>query len=314
MIAPYCAGKREGMKHALAVVALGFLCACASAPDAVSQNNSDAPEIARSMGVSVEEAERRLALQGDIGAFQERASADPHFAGLYIEHEPVFRAVVLFTDDDPAARLRRYTSDPLYVALPARVAYAQLVAAQESLGQAFAREGVYFMGSSVNVQENRVDVDVHDDDDLRRVVAEGRVTLPDFVHVRERGGIVAQAQAAGVVGHFPQARFPAGAEMSALARGRLVVVDGCLRLQGADGGPGNLVVWPSSALLEERDGVIHVRDRVSGGSVAVGETMEVGGGQGDTLDDSFLTAPVPAACGGPYWYAGSTWRAVSGRY
>lgn len=301
------------MKHALlSVCALGVVSACASAPNTAS--TSDAREYARTTGVSEAEADRRLSLQGDIGAFQERVSADPNFAGLYIEHEPAFRAVVMFTGDDPAARLRRYTHDPLYVALPARVTYAQLVAAQESLGQAFAREGVYFMGSGVNVQENRVDVDVHDDADLRRAVADGRVALPDFVHVREQGGAVAEAQALGAVRHFPQARYPAGGEMSALARGRLVVVDGCLRLQGSDGDAGNLVVWPSSALLEERGGVIHVRERIGGGSVAVGDTIEMGGGQGDALDGAFLTAPVPASCAGPYWFAGSTWRAASPRF
>jgi hypothetical protein len=287
------------------IAVLVLLAACATAPPA--PHHPDAPAIARDMGVSVEEAERRLVAQENAGELQERLLADPNFAGLYIEQQPRHRIVVQFTGADPEAQLARYTRDPLYVAEPARYSHAQLLQAQEELNQAFARERIYFLSSSTDVRTNRVVFEVVDETETRTLAAAKNIAIPEPVVFFARGGIIAEAQHLPPVEHFPQARFPAGAEMAALARGRLALVDGCLRIVGPDD-EGSLIIWPSSALLAREGDRLVVRDRLQGTSVALGDMIEMGGGQGDSLDPTFLTAPIPAACVGPYWFAGTGWR------
>jgi hypothetical protein len=284
-----------------------LLCAAACATTGPPPRHPDAPAIARDMGVSVEEAERRLAAQEGAGALQARLLSDPNFAGLYIEQQPRHRIVVLFTGADPEAQLARYTDDPLYQALPARYSHAELRQAQEDLNRAFAREHIYFMSSSTDVRANRVEFEVVDEGETRAQAAQRGIAIPEQVVLTSRGGIIAEPQRLAPVEHFPQARFPAGMEMAALARGRLVLVDGCLRV-AAQNGESSLIIWPSSALLERQGETIAVRDRISGNVVAIGDEIEIGGGGGSELDARFLTEAPPAACAGPYWYAATAWR------
>jgi hypothetical protein len=286
---------------------LAFAAACATAEPAARPHHPDAPAIARDMGVSVQEAERRLAAQEGAGAMQQRLLQDPNFAGLYIEQRPRHRIVVMFIGADPSAQLARYTRDPLYEALPARYSEQQLHQAQEQLNQALMRERIHFMISSTNVQANRVEFEVVDENQTRALAAEHGVQIPESVIFISRGGIVAEAQRLPPVEHFPQARYPAGVELTALARGQLVVVNGCLRIQGPDGA-GSLIIWPSSAVLERDSNRIVVRDRQQGTVVALNDMIEMGGGQAESLGAPFLTAPIPETCAGPYWAAGTGWR------
>jgi hypothetical protein len=289
--------------EAFALLLLATACATTAPPP----HHPDAPAIARDMGVSVEEAERRLAAQEGAGALQARLLSDPNFAGLYIEQQPRHRVVVLFTGDDPEAQLARYTDDPLYQALPARYSHAELTQAQEDLNRAFARQHIYFMSSSTDVRANRVEFEVVDENETRAQAAQRGIAIPEMVVLRSRGGIIAEPQRLPPVQHFPQARFPAGMEMAALARGRLVLADGCLRV-AAESGESSLIIWPSSALLERQGETIAVRDRLSGAVAALGDEIEIGGGGGSELDARYLTEAPPAACAGPYWYAATAWR------
>jgi|CXWL01.1.fsa_nt_gi hypothetical protein len=249
--------------------------------------------------------------QEAAGALQERVSGDPNFAGLSIEREPNFHVVVRFTGADPAAQLARYTRDPMYTPQSAAVSLAALERTQRDLDEAFQREQLHFMSSSVDVRANRVVIEVVSEDETRRALAARNIAIPDHVAFQSSGGVVASAQTMGAVRNFPQARYPAGGEMMALARGRLALVDGCLRLQGNEGGAGVLVVWPSAALLQGASDEVRVVNPATNSVVALGDTVELGGGQGDEVNEAMLTGPVPSACVGPYWFAGSTWRPVS---
>ena len=91
--------------------------------------------------------------------------------------------------------------------------------------------------------------------------------------------------------------------LTALARGRLIVRNGCVRLVGTDGGEGDLVIWPidSQLITEGRDQVIAV-----GGSdqrLRVGSQVQLGGGGSDSLENEGLTTPLRPGCGGPYFHA-----------
>lgn len=241
-----------------------------------------------------------------IGALQERLLDDPNFAGLYIDPVGSNRAIVRFTGDDPEAQLARYTSDPHYTARPARYSYARLQATQSALGAAFARERIYFMSSSTNVMGNRVMFDVVSSGETRAQAQAHGIVIPEEVVLTSQGGLVADPQSLPPeVTNFPQARYPTGAEMMALLRGRLTIENGCIRV--GEGEDSNLVVWPSSALLERRGDRITIRDQVSGNVVAVGDEIQMGGGQSSELDEAYLTGGVPLTCRGPYWIAARGW-------
>lgn len=240
----------------------------------------------------------------EVGAFQERVSVDPAFAGLYLD-PPRDRVVVMFTGD-AAAHLARYTRDPRYVSRAAATPYAALIAAQEAVTGAMAQHNIHFMSASTNVQENRVEVDVVDADTARAALLRAGYTPPAYVTLIGRGGFVAEDQSRAPVTSFVQMRMPAGVELQALARGVLTLRDGCLRL--GDGPESRLIVWPSSAVLEIEGRVVRVRDQRMHTSVTLGDTIEMGGGEGQALVQSALTAPT--RCPGPYWGAASGWRRI----
>jgi hypothetical protein len=105
------------------------------------------------------------------------------------------------------------------------------------------------------------------------------------------------------VTHLPVRSFVPELSLTALLNGRLRVRDGCLRLIGADGGSGMLVIWPKDTelILEGRHQIVIV-----GGSdqrLKVGSKVQLGGGGSDGFPPDGLTAPLPARCGGPYFHS-----------
>jgi len=273
------------------LVAALLLAACAPAP----HPDASAPAA---------ESERAAtpAPPDEIGALQERVSADPAFAGLYID-PPRNRVVVMFTGDADA-HLARYTRDRRYVARSAATPYATLLAAQETVTGAMAQHDIHFMTASTNVQENVVEVEVVDAEVARAALGRVGVAVPAFVRFIGRGGFVAEDQSRPPVTSFVQMRMPAGVELQALARGVLTLHDGCLRL--GEGPDSSLIVWPSSAVLEIEGRNVRVRDQRMNTIVTLGDTIEMGGGESAAIVQSALTAPTH--CAGPYWGAATGWR------
>lgn len=113
-----------------------------------------------------------------------------------------------------------------------------------------------------------------------------------------------------VAPYIAVARAPASAEMEALARGRLEIVDGCVRLMSADRDPGNLVVWPAGTTVDATTGAVRISNPRAE-AASIGDRIQMGGGQVQALQADALVEPVPAQCHGPYWIAGSTWSAVN---
>jgi len=282
------------MKIAPLLFVAALLSACAT-------SNPGTTNAAAEIGISETEMAARLARQAEIGALQQRLASDPNFAGIYVEHTPTFRAVVQFTGADPGGQLARYTTDPLYVPAGAAVSYATLTATQQRFGQQLRDARIYAISSSVDVRRNRVVVNVVDEATTRREIAQQRLQIPDHVVFASQGGIVARAQSAGLIEHFPQRRYP-DEELNAAIQGRLVLRDGCLRL--GDGADSLLVIWPSFATLEGSGETYDIRYAGSG-QVRAGRWVQMSGGQVDEIDQTFLTAPIPEQCAGPYWLAGS---------
>jgi hypothetical protein len=281
-------------------LAFAALCAsCATATDPTSPPpEPEEPRAAPAEPMPVDSA----------GALQQRLLSDANFAGLYMHPPGSATAIVLFTGADPAAQLARYTRDRRFTARAARYSYARMRATQDTLGAAFARERIHFMSSSTDVIGNRVEFTVVNEAETRAQAATHGIAIPEEVVFISQGGFIATPQTLPPeITTFPQARYPAGAEMMALMRGRLTIENGCIRV--GEGPDSSLVIWPSSAKLERDAQRIVIRDQRSGNVVAVGDIIEMGGGQSSELDEGFLTGGVPTSCRGPYWIAATGWRA-----
>lgn len=109
---------------------------------------------------------------------------------------------------------------------------------------------------------------------------------------------------------FPRQQLVEGEwpSMTADIRGRLIVVDRCLRITREDSSDGRLVIWPPHYNARVNDGEIQILDNTGQVLAVVGERVHMGGGGGSHL--TYFTVPselaqeIPAECGGPYWISG----------
>jgi len=176
--------------HAMSalLLAVGLLMAPAPAPaqdaedpGALSADDplvQDARAYAATFEVDLEEALLRLLLQPAIGRLQaalasgERAS----FAGLWVEHEPSYRIIVQFTEGGGASVQGLLQSDELYELYPyvdvhtAALSLEALAAIQRDAHAAARAQGL-LAESSINVQENRVDLYTTEPDFLAAALA-----------------------------------------------------------------------------------------------------------------------------------------------
>jgi hypothetical protein len=98
------------------------------------QTNPSVTHLMKAYGLPKAEAQMRIDLQADVMALSERLNAegDPSYADMYIQHEPVFKIVVMFAD----AKDRK----PFLESLDPKIRrYVQLQQAKKSRG-AVARE------------------------------------------------------------------------------------------------------------------------------------------------------------------------------
>jgi hypothetical protein len=165
--------------------------------DEVSANCEDvdrllsAEETQRSMargyaseyGVSTEEAARRLSLQDQAGELEVELEAREAatFGSLYIEHEPSFRVVALFTRGGEQTMQSHVAGTPLEGVVEVRQVDAtleELEAAQDEATSIYESKGVAF-NSDIDVIQNRVEVYVTDE--TRERVRVQSTQLPEQV-------------------------------------------------------------------------------------------------------------------------------------
>lgn len=271
----------------------------------------DAGAYAERYGIPVEEGLRRLSLQGPIGelnaTLQEREAAT--FAGLWIQHEPEFRAVVAFTRDGEATLCPYVEGTPLLDIIELRTAlFSQ--AELESIRDQASRELDkldFEVNTSLSLENNRVEVDVSDrawvESELERVGAD----LPEGVElVVVEGGSTARDKDLLLTPPVPGIAFPRQKpaegyreSMLALASGTLLLEQGCLRLEG-----GMLPIWPPGYTLRVEGGQVLIIDGGGGLAARAGEEVCMGGGQSGVTDE-WVLQQIPAACRGDYWIVGS---------
>lgn len=174
---------RSRLLYSVVFMVLAFSAAAQSA------RLEDAKSYAAAFGVSVDEAARRLELQGQIGELDAALAADEKgtFAGLFIQHQPEFRAIAQFTDRGAEERLKsRIAGGPLANVVEtrrARFSLDDLAKRQETAGERSRAAGVAF-NSDINVFENRVELYVVELEKLQAKLEAAGARLPEGVVVK----------------------------------------------------------------------------------------------------------------------------------
>lgn len=137
-------------------------------------------------GISIEETIHRFKLQESAGELQailtEKESAT--FGGLWIEHAPQFRIIVLFTHDVDTT-IKPYIVSELEGYVETRQCAVSLIDLQKAQIEALAqiRNTKIGVDSSINVYQNCVEIRVakKDWDTLNELLQNGVIKLPSHV-------------------------------------------------------------------------------------------------------------------------------------
>jgi len=273
----------------------------------------DAEAYARRYGIPLEQAIQRLQFQEGIGALNAALQADEAdtFGGLWIEHEPDFRIVILFTRNGEQTIRPYLAGKPFAQQVEVRQARFTLAELETIYAQAIHELAKldFDVNASLDVSGNRVEVTVSDHEwfeaELDRVGAQ----LPEGVEVTVvEGASTARDMDLLLTPLVPGIAFARqkpveglGMCMTALLIGTLRLEEGCLYVQPLGGG-GNLVpIWqPGYTLRIAGDQVLVINES---GEVAaqVGEEVYMGGGGGSI--DTWVQQQIPSACQGDYWIA-----------
>lgn len=143
---------------------------------------------AEHFGVTVDEAVRRFELQDIIGELDAEVTAREAetFAGLWIEHTPEYKVVVLFTryaEETIAPYLQSYPELAGIIEVrTAEMSLSELRHAQNEASSAIRALGIP-LESEIDVYTNRVKVYVADEVRFNNAIKDGELVLPDCVEV-----------------------------------------------------------------------------------------------------------------------------------
>lgn len=94
---------------------------------------------------------------------------------------------------------------------------------------------------------------------------------------------------------------------TAVTSGKLVLMNGCLRLKGTDSNIGYLLIWPAELFTPNiKDNEIQILDRNSKVVARVGQEVRMSGGEVGLFNllPEYVQRQIPPACTGPYWVVG----------
>lgn len=171
------------------LIGIGFALALLTPGVAIAQTatqSADASEVARQLGISPAEAQRRLALQEKIAAFEHELSANPLFSGLkVVQNAQSFRVLVKFKGRKPSPS--ELTSDPELQALidtdaspKSRGDFVSLKNRVAAAAQASKIETMLF----TDVTTGKVEVHVRDVEAFRAALAKINIGDEDVVLVQ----------------------------------------------------------------------------------------------------------------------------------
>ncbi|MEM9292109.1 MAG: S1 family peptidase [Acidobacteriota bacterium] len=150
----------------------------------------DAVAYAEYFGTDIEEALRRLELQTRIGVLDAALTEDTAdtFAGLWIDHEPEFNVVALFTDTSVAQEwLSEETLGDLASIVTVQSAAVTLKHLESNLEEVEAqlRAANQIADLQINVRENQVEILTLNPIELMAALSSKRVALPPRTEIVE---------------------------------------------------------------------------------------------------------------------------------
>jgi hypothetical protein len=273
----------------------------------------DAEAYAKQFDVTVEEATERLQFQDGIGELNAALTANEAdtFGGLWIEHEPDYRVVVLFT------RKGERTIRPYLAGKP----YAHLVEVRQARYTLAELETIYAQATcelakldfGVNVQldvpGNGIEIPVGDREWFESELRRAGARLPEGVElVVVEGGATAQNKDLLLTPPVPGIAFPRQKPvegfrvcMDAALVGTLQLEESCLYVQSLGGG--RLVpIWPPGFTLRVAGDRVLVIDGEGKVAARAGDEVYMGGGDGGA--DEWVLQQIPPACRGEYLIVG----------
>ena len=273
----------------------------------------DAEAYARQFGVTVEEAIARLQFQDGIGELNVALQANEAdtFGGLWIEHEPNYRIVVLFTRKGERT-IRPYLADEPYAHLvEIRQARYTLAELETIYAQATRELSKLDFGVNVllDVPGNCVEVTVGDREWFESELRRAGVRLPDGVELTViEGGSTARDRDLLLTPPVPGIAFPRQEPVEGFRVCMEAALAGTLRLEGAClyiqslGGRSLVPIWPPEFTLRVEGDRVLVIDGEGQVAARVGEEVYMGGGGGSA--DEWVLQQIPPACQGEYFIVG----------
>ena len=164
--------------------------------ETVPPPTSETEMYSRRLGISLEEADRRLKLQEAAGKLQVELSSKEKetFVGLRIEHTPTFKIIVEFTENGEE-RIKPYLEPELAAVVEVRSAtysLAELEAAQTKVISELRVLGVKFDSAIIN-KYNRVQIRVTDRSPIDNAVQNGLLKIPPCVEIMVVAGLASPA-------------------------------------------------------------------------------------------------------------------------
>jgi len=147
----------------------------------------DAKTYASIYNVSVDEAAKRLTLQGiaeNINASLVTKEGTT-FAGLWIQHEPDYRVIVRFTNNGDVTIKSYIQNTPLLNLVEVRtadVSFEELKLEQLQTTQIMSQSNIPFR-TGINVMENRVEVYVLDTAEVSTFLRDSNIALPEHTRI-----------------------------------------------------------------------------------------------------------------------------------
>jgi hypothetical protein len=282
--------------------------------------NPDAEIYAERMGLSLDEVNRQFQVSDTAGILQaDLITNEPDtFAGLWIEHSPKLRVVVMFTGNarktiEPYLE-KEYMTKELADVLDVRKAKVSLAELERVINElnSSLRDLRIRYELELNVLENNIQLDIGEEDkpSFDLAVQSGSLQIPDYVIIKTIPQLGKIKPSLG--DHFPQTiNVPNAYVDLPLLQGKLVMENGCIRLHALNGNweeNNFLLIWDPRFSTRTEGGVVQVIDSGTGKVlVSVGDYVEMGD-NGEIVNS--LKEPIPEECSGPYRAVGEFIRKI----
>jgi hypothetical protein len=269
------------------------------------------------IGVSLEEAKDRLSRQDDFGPLYGALETNEQetFAGAYLQHQPDFKFVVLFTRDGEETN-RKYVKeaselDKFIEVRHVRYSQIELQAIRDEADDVLAQIPNVNASSSTSDMDNRVEYYVQNAAQVEQMLVDAGLALPEGAVMLGDGPPVSfdpPAEVPDIYIAIPKPTLGESVYPDALLTGTLVLEGGCLLVDSDHGEDYLLPIWHHDHRLQVDGERIEVVNRDREVIARVGDPVWIGGAGGggfyQGINES-LHYPIPESCpANGYWGVG----------